>query len=361
MPSRVSGPACITCREKCRKCDRTQPSCQRCISKGLECKGYPEKYRFVRLTTWGKWKGRAFPTVGHNIPQTQTADNPPSVSQVLNTHTRSSATLVDPDVEFFFSSADHPLSHRGRTVELDDLLMLERTELLLSHCGLDIIRSLADPQKLCFPPSLRETIAKLSDLKFEQVNGCPRELFLIIGTVMEHAKAHEAGHMDTLQYERFLNAARDELHAWRLSPGIYPSDHSRWPAVAEAFRHACILHTSRLLDVYQPAEATMIQISVTAILDAIAEIPPGCHLIELLVMPLFMAGTDALSSYARHYVLLRFDHIKARAGFGHPAPLSLLQSVWDARGSQIKDDNRNVPWMSFTRTESEHQHDYLII
>jgi hypothetical protein len=173
-----------------------------------------------------------------------------------------------------------------------------------------------------------------------------------MGTVLEGAKAHETGHMDTPQYERLLNAARFDLRAWRLLPGVYPDDNSRWPAVAEAFRHACILHTSRLLDVYQPADATMIQSSVTAILDAIAEIPTDCHLIELLVMPLFMAGVDALSSYARHYVLLRFEHIKARAGFGHPAPISLLQSVWDARGKQAQDDNSNVPWMSFVSFRS---------
>ncbi|KAJ5990994.1 hypothetical protein N7522_011201 [Penicillium canescens] len=504
MPS--GGPACITCREKCRKCDRAQPACRRCISKGLECKGYPEKFRFAGLATRGKWKGQAVPTAGRSVFQTQLANDAPKTKQELNTQ-RASAILVNPDNGLCHSVTDHPLSSRGRTVELDDLLMLERTELLLAHydreicphqialptddadnpyrlyilplayeqigllyavlgltachigikkddaylrdtlaveyqarairclgetlqngisgelgenerdgifatiqilllqdifetgisthgihitgalsiCNqlrlsdiltedhertifflgnlawLDIIRSLADPQKLCFSPALRETIANLSDLKFEQVNGCPREVFLIIGTVLEHAKAHETGYIDTPQYERLLNAARYDLHTWRLLPGVYPNDHSRWPAIAEAFRHACILHTSRLLDLYQPAEATMIQTSVTAILDAIAEIPPDCHLIELLVMPLFMAGTDALSSYARHYVLLRLEHIKVRAGFGHPTPISLLQSVWDARGKQAKDDNRNVPWMSFTRTGSERQHDYLII
>ncbi|KAJ5776102.1 uncharacterized protein N7511_001113 [Penicillium nucicola] len=480
MPLRVPGPACITCREKCRKCDRTQPTCQRCISKGLECKGYPERFRFAGLATRGKWKGRAVPTVGHSVPRTELANDSPRDVEP-NTSKRSSTTIANPDREKSHVVADYPLSHRGRAVELDDLLMLERTGLLLSHYDreicphqialsddkadnpyrlyilplayeqigllyavlgltachigikeddaylrdtlaveyqarairclgetiqngisgelgenerdgifatiqilllqdhgksslqppfhlnsnigdrLDIIRSLADPRKLCFSPALRETIANRSDLKFEQVNGCPRELFLIIGSVLEFAKAYESGHMDTRQYERLLNAARYDLHAWQLSSGVYPDDHSRWPAVAEAFRHACILHTSRLLDVYQPAEATIIQISVTAVLDAISEIPPNCHLIELLVMPLFMAGTDALSSYARHYVLLRYEHIKARAGFGHPAPISLLQSVWDGRGRQSKDDDRNVPWMSFTRTESERQHDYLII
>jgi hypothetical protein len=134
----IPGPACITCREKCRKCDRAQPACQRCISKGLECKGYPEKFRFAGLATRGKWKGRAVPTMGRSVPRTQLADAPPKARPKLNAHTRSSAILVNPDSQFSYSAADHPLSHRGRTVELDDLLMLERTELLLTHCELNL-------------------------------------------------------------------------------------------------------------------------------------------------------------------------------------------------------------------------------
>jgi hypothetical protein len=132
----IQGPACITCREKCRKCDRAQPACQRCISKGLECKGYPEKFRFAGLATRGKWKGQAVPTVGRSVFQTRLANDAPKPRQELKTHTRASAILVNPDSQLCHSVTDHPLSHRGRTVELDDLLMLERTELLLAHCGL---------------------------------------------------------------------------------------------------------------------------------------------------------------------------------------------------------------------------------
>jgi hypothetical protein len=58
-------------------------------------------------------------------------------------------------------------------------------------------------------------------------------------------------------------------------------------------------------------------------LDAIAENQPDFHLIELLVMPLFMAEADALSSYSRLF-FYDWNNIKARAGFGHPAPFSLL-------------------------------------
>lgn len=186
----------------------------------------------------------------------------------------------------------------------------------------------------------------MSDIKFERVNGCPRELFLIIGNVLEHAKAHATGDMDSAHYERLLEAAQHSLNTWRLND-LYPKDDTRWRAVAEAFRHACILHTSRLLDVTQAAEAPVIQQSVTAILDAVAEIPADCYLLELLVMPLFMAGTDALSPHSRHYVLLRLEHIKTRAGFGNQLTNKLLHNVWDARANQSKKDRSNIPWMSF--------------
>ncbi|KAJ5686050.1 hypothetical protein N7536_008669 [Penicillium majusculum] len=227
---------------------------------------------------------------------------------------------------------------------------------------LDIIRSLADPRRLCFSPELREAVATLSDLKFERVNGCPRDMFLIMGNVIEHAKAHATGKIETPEYERLLNAYRYELYSWRLKPDRYPNDDPRWPAVAEAFRHACILHTSRLLDETQPAEAPMIQNSVTAILDSLAEIPAECRLIELVVMPLFMAGADALSPYARHYILLRFDHIRAHGGVGNHMSISLLKSVWDGRSRQAKHDSSNISWGWFARdSASEQQHDYLII
>ncbi|CAG8899446.1 unnamed protein product [Penicillium egyptiacum] len=518
----IPGPACITCREKCRKCDRTKPVCQRCITKGLECKGYPDKFRFTGLATRGKWKNRAIPTVSRDHA-VRTQPGPGTDQQ----HLSASPSCEDRSIEplpihdRLFSQSE------GRAVQLDDLLLLERTELLLAHydqvicphqialpagadnpyqvyilplayeqigllyavlgltachmgiekqdaylretlaveyrvrairclgetlrngisgeldenerdgifviiqilllqdifesgisthgvhitgalsiCNqlrlsdtlsrenertifflgnlawqvlsshfqfllflthmhpirLDIIRSLADPQRLCFSPELRAAVSTLSDLKFERVNGCPREIFLIIGNVMEHAKAHATGKMETAEYERLLNACRYELYSWSLKPDRYPNDDPRWPAVAETFRHACILHTSRLLDMTQSAEAPIIQNSVTAILDSLAEIPADCRLIELVVMPIFMAGADALSPYARHYVLLRFDHIKSHGGVTSEMSVSLLKSVWDARGRQAKHDSSNIPWVWFTRhSGSERQHDYLII
>lgn len=212
---------------------------------------------------------------------------------------------------------------------------------------LDIIRSFASPGRLCFSQELRETISSLSGNGFEQVNGCPRKLFLIMGRILEHGKAHSQGKLEDSQLEHLLESARFELYAWNVKDGKFPDNDKRWIAIAEAFRHACILYTSRLIDMSQPAEAAIIQMSVTAILDNVAEIPADCYLIELLVMPLFIAGADALSPYTRHYVTMRLDNIKAMAGVGNNLTRDLLQSVWDARANQKKHDKSNIPWMWF--------------
>ncbi|KAJ5955554.1 hypothetical protein N7501_009833 [Penicillium viridicatum] len=133
-------PACITCREKCRRCDRTKPVCQRCINKGLKCKGYPEKFRFTGLATRGKWKNRAVPAVSrdHPIPTQpgSETDHPNAVHGELHRQNTSALTSCDdhhgkPSLPILNYPRPQP---ENRAVELDDLLMLERTELLLTHC-----------------------------------------------------------------------------------------------------------------------------------------------------------------------------------------------------------------------------------
>ncbi|KAJ5166699.1 fungal-specific transcription factor domain-containing protein [Penicillium canariense] len=54
--------ACLTCRQKSRRCDRARPMCKRCISRGLQCGGYPDKFRFCGIASRGKWKNRDAPT-----------------------------------------------------------------------------------------------------------------------------------------------------------------------------------------------------------------------------------------------------------------------------------------------------------
>jgi hypothetical protein len=214
---------------------------------------------------------------------------------------------------------------------------------------LDIIRAFSVPERLCFTQELRQKLLSLCDLRFEEVNGCPRELVLIIGEIFEHAKAHSSGRLSTEEYQTQVQALIQKMYRWDSSRCFFPSEDPLWRCVAEAFRHTCILRAWRLLDPTEPASTMRIQTSVTAILDSLAHIPGTSPLIEINVMPLFMAGADSLSPHSRHYVLLRLTEIQARAEMGMAAPQSLLEKVWEARARQSEHDHSNVPWMDFVR------------
>lgn len=179
------------------------------------------------------------------------------------------------------------------------------------------------------------------------MNGCPRDLVLLIGEALEQAKAHSTGDLKTGEYSDNLQSLINKFCTWDSSRCFYPDDNPLWLCVTEAYRHTCILRTRRLLDEKESAAEPCIQESVTAILDSIASIPGSSPLIELLVLPLFMAGADCLSLHSRHYVLLRLREIKARSEMGISAPQTLLEKVWHARAQKPAHGQSNVPWMLF--------------
>jgi len=201
----------------------------------------------------------------------------------------------------------------------------------------------------------------------------------MIGEILEQAKAHTGGSLEATEYEKSLHKLVRKLYLWDSSRCFYPSDDPLWLSVAGAFRHACILRTWRLLDATESAAEAHIQKSVTSILDSLANIPGSSPLIELLVMPLFMAGADCLSPHSRHYILLRLAEINGRSEMGIAAPRTLLEKVWHARAQRPKHDQSNMPWMLLVssrcyerrfldtnalqthKSESAHQDDYLII
>ncbi|OQD76495.1 hypothetical protein PENDEC_c004G02412 [Penicillium decumbens] len=488
--------ACLTCRKKSRRCDRARPKCKRCISKGLQCEGYPDKFRFCGIASRGKWKNREAPILAQGTPDGSSSQNPPQVNQSdvqLDDELGSSATvsnkaglapreidrlLASAEVETLLTHYDQvicphqiapvdgsnnpyrlyvlPLAHKqvgllyavlglsschlgrlkddkylsesaavdyrlkaitalGRAIEkvgsgsfdeserdavfatiqillLHDIcesgisshgahisgamsicsqLKLEQT-LTVEHkrtvfflgnlVWLDIIRAFSTPERLSFTQDLRKKLLSLCDLRFESVNGCPREIVLMIGEILEQAKAHTGGSLEATEYEKSLHKLVRKLYLWDSSRCFYPSDDPLWLSVAGAFRHACILRTWRLLDATKSADEAHIQKSVTSILDSLANIPGSSPLIELLVMPLFMAGADCLSPHSRHYILLRLEEINGRSEMGIAAPRTLLEKVWHARAQRPKHDQSNVPWMLLThKAESAHQDDYLII
>jgi hypothetical protein len=190
-------------------------------------------------------------------------------------------------------------------------------------------------------------VASAGGDRFELVNGCPREIFLIIGSVLEKAKEYKMGWTTDEDFRSTLMAAKFELHAWDAKSKTYPSPDPRWTNVATAFQYACILHVHRLLDPTQPASSPEIQAAVAQVLDATADIPADCSLIELLILPLFMAGADTLSRHSQFYVLSRFRDIERRSEMRNPVPADLLQQVWTARAAQGPGQEGNISWRDF--------------
>ncbi|KAL3477449.1 fungal-specific transcription factor domain-containing protein [Aspergillus californicus] len=517
------GPACMTCREKCRKCDRGRPDCQRCISKGLVCRGYPDQFRFCGIASRGKWKNARVPTSDEMLqhvkssasasatggkrsasggasitpatrrskrlaiedilvkPVPDTGDDIGALLGLEQTKTllRHYDTFICPhqlaeigdDVDNPYRAYILPLArkqigllyavlgfsavHYGRLTEntiLHDTTAVEyrvkairalgeqirqsqetslseeeqdavfaTIQILLLHdiaesgisehgihitgamsvCKsilvadgfneqrqravfflgnlawyftwhiphftansdrLDIIRALAGTRRLCFTQDIREMIATAGSHIFELVNGCPREIFLIIGGALDKAKEYKLGWINEDDFRSTLLSAKHELYSWDSKTKTYPSLDARWMSVAVAFQFACILHVHRLLDPLQPANAPEIQAAVAKILDETAGISADCTLIELLIMPLFMAGADSLSPHSQYYVLSRFREIERRSGMRNPVPTDLLEQVWAVRAAQGPGQDQNISWRDFTCfPDLTRQHDYLII
>ncbi|KAH8704858.1 fungal-specific transcription factor domain-containing protein [Talaromyces proteolyticus] len=214
---------------------------------------------------------------------------------------------------------------------------------------LDIVRAFSAPERLSFNQDLRKRILMLGDLKFEAVNGCPKDLALLIGELLEHAKANASGSLGVERYKEILQSSIQKLCVWDSSNCQYPDNNPLWIHVGDAFRHTCMLRALRLLDVTESAEASRIQTSVTAILNAVSKIPKESPLIELMILPIFMAGVDCIVPYSQHYIVLRIAEIKARSEMSNAAPIQLLNKVWHEREKNSQTPHSNIPWMSFVR------------
>lgn len=164
FPDLTVGPACLTCREKCRKCDRARPVCNRCIAKGLDCGGYPEQFRFCGIASRGKWKGAQLPVGGRTVrahtgrvTRRQTRDSSTTERASGGTLKSPKQTQTSPILVRPIESPQDPSGEIGRILDLTE------TETLLSHC-----------RRACFPRSMldgrnnvaAQTITSSARIKF---------------------------------------------------------------------------------------------------------------------------------------------------------------------------------------------------
>lgn len=132
----------MTCREKCRKCDRGRPSCQRCISKGLVCRGYPDQFRFCGIASRGKWKDARIPAAEKDVPsQVQVVQAPPqeipnSGEEQLNMIISAGSTPPMPEPRRSKRLTIDAMLVDSAPVEEDitTLLKSSQTKALIHHC-----------------------------------------------------------------------------------------------------------------------------------------------------------------------------------------------------------------------------------
>ena len=210
------------------------------------------------------------------------------------------------------------------------------------------MRGLSGAEKLSFTQELRQSIFDQNDLVFETVTGCPPDIFLTIGDVLSDGKDYMAKRIPLERFKHDLTESESILREWSEDQEIYPTTDTSWKLLANAYRHVGLLRIMRFPDSFViPSCDSKIQESVSAILDACAGIPSNSPLAKRLLLPLFIAGADSLSPHQNHYLLIRINQIKDQTSFRNPAVTELLQTVWEARAKQDKDDRRNLPWMEW--------------
>ena len=183
------------------------------------------------------------------------------------------------------------------------------------------------------------------------VVGCPKPIFLSIAIAMKKAKEFKLERASRSSLSETLDNCEGQLRSWNAGSHTYPSENPGWPHLAEAFRHACILRVRRWHNTWGTANDSKIQASVSAILNACSAITSTSPLLKRLLLPLFMAGADSLSSHQRHYILIRINEIRNETAFKNPAVMGLLEKVWIARGQQDDNDQTNIPWMEFVSSQ----------
>lgn len=140
----------MTCRQKGRRCDRVRPACNRCLSKGVICAGYPDKFRFCGPASRGKWKSLEAPSTNYftNPPAStfspleyepaQTIPSPaeppaPELSPTEPDHEDGETASEKEEAEIALLSPMLNLTPDSQ-MEIDEIIASDEAERLISHC-----------------------------------------------------------------------------------------------------------------------------------------------------------------------------------------------------------------------------------
>lgn len=122
--------------------------CKRCISKGLQCGGYPEKFRFCGIASRGKWKNHKAPIskddasiAGADLSVEKSvvpAQESQSDAQIPLTGFLDSTTPWNPEtpVSIILPSQRNTPSEES---ELKRTLSSKEAETLITHCSYSIV------------------------------------------------------------------------------------------------------------------------------------------------------------------------------------------------------------------------------
>ncbi|RAL07880.1 uncharacterized protein BO97DRAFT_428920 [Aspergillus homomorphus CBS 101889] len=224
-----------------------------------------------------------------------------------------------------------------------------RTAFLITTLAwLNLLRGFSGAEKLAYDEDVHRCVLQFDHFNLESMFGCPVDLFYRISRILSSAKHYLAGALSFYNFEQTLAEAERFFRTWvakdsiETDPAPSPSTSlfppstltDEWKALAEAYRHACIIRVLRFPDTRLiPCEDPTIEASVVGILDAAASIATESPLVQAVAVP------------ALH---CRRRNVRAASA-----------AVWEEIAQQV-DESKNVPWMEYTCSIGlVRQHDYL--
>ncbi|RAK81603.1 fungal specific transcription factor domain-containing protein [Aspergillus fijiensis CBS 313.89] len=173
-----------------------------------------------------------------------------------------------------------------------------RTAFLITILAwLDLLRGFSGAEELAeelaYDDGTHQHVRDFDHISLSETFGCPGELFYRISGVINSGQQYLAGTLSVSEFEHILEAAAQFFRTWDADSEKRAALGSEQKALAEAYRHTCIIRVLRFPDTWRiPCEDPMIAASVVGILDAAASIPTASPCFKRPLFPLFIAGAE---------------------------------------------------------------------